>query len=118
MGDLLGSPRVAPRFLGLFGYYKVPFWPATSRPNGFGLPHRHRRRAIVDPVTRSQDMGGRNRASRIFPRFLPRGRSHSLRTIGGNGRLFGRSRRKLCVETLGGGDEFRRGSVRTCFRRR
>ena len=38
--------------------------------------------------------------------------------IGGNGRLFGRSRRKLWVETPGGGDVSRRGSVRTCFMRR
>ena len=36
----------------------------------------------------------------------------------GNGRLFGRSRRKLWVETPGGGDGSRRGSMRTCFMRR
>ena len=36
-------------------------------------------------------------------------------TIGRNGRLFGRSRRKLWVETLGGGDGSRRGSVRDMF---
>ena len=87
MGDLLGSPRVAPLFLGLFGSSRVPFWPPTCRPNGFGPPHHHRSRAIVDPVTRSQDTGRKNRASGIFPRFPPRGRSHRLRTIGGNGRL-------------------------------
>ena len=89
MGVLLGSPHVAPLFLGLFGSYGVPFQPATCRPNGFGPPHRHRRRAIVDLVTRSQNTGRRNRASGIFPRFLPRGRSHRLRTIDGNDRLFG-----------------------------
>ena len=32
--------------------------------------------------------------------------------------LFGRSRRKLWVETPGGGDGSHRGSVRTCFMRR
>ena len=74
--------------------------------------------AIVDPVTRSQDTGRRNRASGIFPRVLQRGRYHRLRTIGGNDRLFGRSRRKLWVETPGGGDGSRRGSVRICFMRR
>ena len=35
-----------------------------------------------------------------------------------NGRLFGRSRRKLWVETPGGRDGPLRGSVRTCFMRR
>ena len=110
MGDILGSPRVAPLFLGLGVLFRL----ATCRPNGFGPPHRHRRRAIVDPVTRSQETSRRNRASGIFPRFL----SHHLGTIGGNGRLFGRSRRKLWVETPGGGDGSRRGSVRTCFMRR
>ena len=74
--------------------------------------------ALVDPITRSQDTGRRNRASLIFPRFLPRGRSHRLGTIGRNDRLFGRSRRKLWMETPGGGDGSRRGSVRTCFMRR
>ena len=115
MGDLLGSPRVAPLF---FGSYGVPFRLATCRPNGFGPPDRHQRRAIVDPVTRSQDTGRRNRAFGIFPRFLPSGRSHRLGTLDGNGRLFGRSRRKLWVETPGGGDGSCRGSVRTCLMRR
>ena len=71
-----------------------------------------------DPVTRSQDTGRRNRASGSFPCFLPRGRSHRLGTIGGNGRLFGWSKRKLWVETPGGEDGTRGGSVRTCFMRR
>ena len=102
----------------LFGSCGVPFRLATCRHNGFGPPHRHRHRAIVDPVTRSQDTGRRNRAYGIFPHFLPRGRSHRYGTIGGNDRLFGRSRRKLWVETPGGGDVSRRGSVRTCFMRR
>ena len=35
--------------------------------------------------------------------------------IGGNGRRFLLSRGKLWVETPGGGDGSRRGSVRTCF---
>ena len=118
MGDLVGSHRVAPLFLALFGSYEVQFRPATCRPYGFGPPHRHRRRAIVNPVTRSQDTSHQNLASGSFPHFLPHGRSHRLRTIGGNGMLFRRSRRKLWVETLGGGDGSRRGSVRTCFRRR
>ena len=38
--------------------------------------------------------------------------------IGRNDRLFGQSRQKLWVETPGGGDGSRRGSVRTCFMRR
>ena len=118
MGDLLGSPCVAPLFLGLFGSYGVPFRPPTCCPTGFGPPHRQLSRVIIDLVTRSQDTGRQNRASGIFPRFLPRGGYHRLRTIGGNGRLLGRSRRKLWVETLGGGDGSRRGSMRTCFRRR
>ena len=96
----------------------VPFRLATCSPNGFGPPHRHRRRAIVDPVTRSQDTDRQNRAYWIFPHFLPRGRSHRLGTIDGDNRLFGRSRRKLWVETPGGGDGSRRGSLRTCFMRR
>ena len=118
MRDLLGSPCVAHPFFVLFGSFGVPFWPPTCRPNRFGPPHRHRSWAIVDPVTRSQDTGRKNHASWIFPRFPPRGRSHRLRTIGGNGRLFGRTKRKLWVETLGGGDGSRRGSVRTCLRKR
>ena len=118
MGDLLGSPRVAPIVLGLFGSYGVPFRLATCRPNGFNHPHHQRRRAIVDPIPRSQDTGLRNRAYEIFPRFLSHGISHRLRTIGGNDKLFERSGRKLWVETLGGGDGSRRGSVRTCFMRR
>ena len=115
MGDPLGSPRVAPLFFVLVGSYGVPFRLVTCRPNGFNPPHRHRRRAIVDPVTRSQDTARRHRASRIFPCFLPCGSSHHLRTICGNNSLFGRSRQKLWVETIGGGDGSRRGSVRTCF---
>ena len=112
MGDLLGSPRVAPLFLGIAWYHSglplvVPMGSTFPSPS-----------AIVDPVTRAQDTGRRNRVSGIFPRFLPHGRSHRLGTIGGNRRLYGRSMRKLWVETPGGGDGSRRGSVRTCFMRR
>ena len=71
--------------------------------------------AIIDPVIRPQDTGRRNRASGIFPCFLPRGISHRLGTFDENGRLFGRSKRKLWVETPGGEDGSRRGSVRTSF---
>ena len=112
MGDHLGSPCVAPLFLGLFGSYGVPFRPPTCHPNEFDPPHRHRSRTIVDPATRSQDTGFQNRASGNFPRFLPRGGSHRLRTIGGNGRLFRRSRQKLWVETVGGGVPFRSATCR------
>ena len=41
--------------------------------------------------------------SEISPRFLRHGRSHRLRTIGGNGKLFGRPGGKVIGETLGGG---------------
>ena len=86
------------------------FWPlrvlfrlSTCRPNRFGPSHRHRRRVIVDPSIRSQDTGRRNRASEISPRFLRHGRSHRLRTIGGNGKLFGRPGGMLWGKRLGGG---------------
>ena len=108
MGDLLGSPRVAPLFLGLAGYHSGLPLVVTM---GSAL-------SIAIGTGRSRDTGRRNRAFGIFPRFLPRGRFHRLGTIGGNGRLFGLSRRKLWVETPGGGDGSRRGSVRTCFMRR
>ena len=75
-----------------FWLLRVLFRLATCRPNGFGPSHRLRRRAIVDPSIRSQDMGRRNRASEISPRFLRHGRSHRSRTIDGNGKLFGRPR--------------------------
>ena len=62
---------------------------------------------------------------RFFPRFLPHGRSQRLRTISGNEKIFGRSSRKLLVETLSGGrsnhdggDGSHRESVRTFFTRR
>ena len=93
-----------------FWLLRLLFRLTTCRPNGFGLSHRYWHRAIVDPSIRSQDTGRRNRASEISSRFLRHVRSHRLRTIGGNGKLFGRSRKKLCAETLGGGGG-RRGHV-------
>ena len=60
-------------------------------------------------------MGRRNRASEISPRFLRHGRSQRLRTIGGNGKLFGRPSGKLCGETLGGGGGV--WSARACVMR-
>ena len=38
-------------------------------PNCFGPPHRHRRRAIVDPVTRSQDRAVEIARLGFFPAF-------------------------------------------------
>ena len=101
----------------LFLALTVLFRLATCRPNRFGPSHRHRRRAIVDPSIRSQDTGRGNRASEISRRFLRHGRSHRLRTIGGNGKLFGRPSGKLWGETLGGGGAGGVWSVRACFMR-
>ena len=76
--------------------HRIPFRLAACRPNGFGPPHRYRRRAIVDPVTRSQDTGRRNRASGIFPVFCrvedPIIRGRSAETAGfldGRGESYG-----------------------------
>ena len=78
MGDLLGSPRVVPLFLGLAGYHSgLPL----VVPMGSAIPI-----AIVDLVTRSQDMGRRNRASGIFPVVCrvedPIVRGRSAETVG------------------------------------
>ena len=115
MSDLLGSLRVAPLFFGLAGYHSglplvVPIGSALPIAIGAG------RSSIRSPDRKIRAV--ENRASGIFPRFLSRGRSHRQGTIDRNGRLFGRSRRKLWVETPGGGDGSRRRSVRTCFMRR
>ena len=61
MGDLLGGPCVSPFSLGLAMYHSsLPLVvPLVS-----ALPI-----AIVDPVTRSQDTGSRNRSTAIFPPF-------------------------------------------------
>ena len=95
MGDLLGSPRVAPHFLALFGPYGYYSGLPLVVPIGSALPIAIGAGAIVDPSIRSPDTGRRNRASEISPRFLRHGRSHRLRTIGGNGKLFGRPGGKL-----------------------
>ena len=118
MGDLLGSPRIAPLFLGLTG--TIPVCHLSSRwVSPFLSPSE------PGDLQSEQQIVRYRRASKIFPRFLPQRRSDRLRTIDGNDNLFGRSRRKLWVETLGGGwsnrdggDGSLRGSVRTCFMRR
>ena len=74
---------------------RVLFRLATCRPNEFNYSHRHRRLAIFDPSIRSQDSGRRYCAFEISPRFLQHGRSHRLRTMGGNDKLFGLSRGKV-----------------------
>ena len=116
MGDLLGSPRVAPSFwlfLAITGTISAchlsslwvrPF-PSPSAPGD--------RRSSI----RSQDTGRRNRASEISPRFLRNGRSRRLSTIGGNSKLFGRPSGKLWGETLGGGGGGGVWSARACFMR-
>ena len=108
-----------------FRVIRVPFRLSTCRPIGFDPSHHHRRQAIVNLSTRSQDTGRRNRTSEIFPRFLPHGRSHRLRTISGNDKFFVQSKRMLWVETHGGGmsnrdggDGSHRRSVMTGFMRR
>ena len=105
MGDLLGSPRVAPLFLGLAGYHSglplvVPMGSALPIAIGAG------RSSIRSPdrKIRAVEITGLG----FFPVFC-RVEDPIVR---------GRSRRKLWVETPGGGDGSRRGSVRTCFMRR
>ena len=104
MGDLLGNPRVARLFLGLAGYHPglplvVPMGSALTIAIGAGRssirPPDHKIRAFE--ITR---LG-------FFPVFY-RVEDPIVR---------GRSRRKLWVETPGGGDGSRRGSVSTCFMR-
>ena len=67
-----------------FWLLRVLFRPTTFRPNGFCPSHCYRCRAIVQTGYYS-------------------GRSYRLRTIEGNGKLFGRFRGNLWAETLGGG---------------
>ena len=73
MGDLLGSPRVAPLFLGLAGYHSgLPL----VVPMGSALPI-----AIGAGRSSVQSLDRKIRAVEIarlgfFPFFLPRGRSH------------------------------------------
>ena len=108
MGDLLGCPRVAPLFLSIMGYHSgLPL----VVPKGSALP-------IAIGAGRSSIRSPSCKIRAVKIARLVRGRSHRLRTIGGNDRLFGRLRRMLWVETLGVGDGSPKGSVRTCFRRR
>ena len=114
MCDLLGSPRVVPLFFGLAGYHSglplvVPMGSALPIAIGAG------RSSICSPDRKIRAV----EIARL--RFFPVSAAWkipSLGTIGGNDRLFGRSRRKLWVETPGRGDGSRRGSVKTCFMRR
>ena len=115
MGDLLGSPRVAPLFLGLAGYHSGMTIVVTI---GSALPI-----AIGTGRSSIRSHDRKIRAVEIarlgfFPVFYSVEDPIVKGRIGESGRLFGRSRRKLLVETPGGGDESRRGSVRTCFMRR
>ena len=115
MGDLLGSPRVASLFLGIAGYHSglplvVPLGSALPIAIGAG------RSSIRSPdrkirVVEIQRHGFFNVFCRVEDPIV---RGRSAETAG----FFGRSRRKLWVETPGGGDGSRRGSVRTCFMRR
>ena len=115
MGDLLGSPRVAPLFFGLAGYHSglpLVVTMGSALPIAIGVW----RSSILSPDRKIRAV----EIARLgfFPVFchvedpIVRGRSAE------NGKLFGRSRRKLWVETPRGGDGSRRGSVRTCFMRR
>ena len=100
MGDLLGSPRVAPLFFGSCG---VPFQLATCRPNGFGPPYR--RRAIVDSVTHCKIRAVEIARLGIFPVFCrvedPIVKVRSAETVGfldGRGESYGWKR---LVEGMG-----------------
>ena len=75
MSDLLGSLRVAPLFLGIAGYHSglplvVPIGSALPIAIGAG------RSSIRSPDRKIRAV--ENRASGIFPHFMPRGRSHRL----------------------------------------
>ena len=67
MGDLLGSPRVAP----LLPFYDgiCMIYVRVRRANRFRPSLFHPHRPIVDPIPRSLDIGRRNRPSPIFPVF-------------------------------------------------
>ena len=67
MGDLLGSPRVAPYFLGLTGTILTCHKSSqTVRP--FLSPSGQVDRLFEHPI---KDMDRQNYASEIFPHFLP-----------------------------------------------
>ena len=115
MGDLLGSPRVAPLFFGLAGYHSgmpIVVTMGSALPIAIGTGRSsirsHDRKIRAVEIVR---LG-------FFPVFYSVEDPIVKGRIGESGRLFGRSRRKLLVETPGGGDGSRRGSVRTCFMRR
>ena len=84
MGDLFGRPRVVPLLLGLTG--TIPACHLSSQNVWpFQLPSASGDCRSKHPIVR---YGTSNRAFEIFPLFLPHGRSHRLRTIGGNDKLF------------------------------
>ena len=114
MGDLLGSPRVAPLFLGLTGYHSglplvVPMgWPPPS-------PSAPGDRQSSHPIVRYGPS-----KSRVWD-FSPFSATWKFPSLGDDRRkrqAFWTVEAKLWVETPGGGDGSRRGSVRTCFMRR
>ena len=67
MGDLLGSPRVAPLFHFLDGISMI--YVRACRANRFRPSHFHPDRPIVDRMPRSSAISRRNRSSSIFPVF-------------------------------------------------
>ena len=67
MGDLLGSPRVAPLFPFYDGISMI--YVRTCRANRFRPSHFHPDRPIVDRMPRSSAISRRNRSSSIFPVF-------------------------------------------------
>ena len=114
----MGCPPVTLLFLGLTGTilaYQLSsqwVWPFLS-------PLEPRDRRSEHLIAK---YGPSKSRFEVFHRFLPHGRSHRLRLIGGNDMLFAQSWQKLWVETLGGGrsnydggDGSLRGSVMTCF---
>ena len=115
MGDLLGSPCVAHVFLGLAGYHSglplvVPM--GSALPIAIGAERSSIR--SLDRKIRGVEIARLG----FFTVFCCLEDPIVRGTIGGNDRLFGRSRRKLWVKTPSGGDGSRRGSVRTCSMRR
>ena len=73
MGDLLGSPRVAPLFLGLAGYHSgLPL--VVPMGSAFHIAICAGRSLILSPDRKIRAV----EIARLgfFPRFLPRGRSH------------------------------------------
>ena len=88
-----------------FWVLRVLFRLAIYRPNGFGPPHRHQRRAILDPVPRSQDTAVEIARLGFFPVFsrvedpIVRGRSAKTECfLDGRGESYGLKR---LVEGMG-----------------